>query len=134
MNEVVALNRAGKLNDATVNRFAVREQHANVVAALAFMTEVKAEEIEPLMNSDRLYGLIVACRAARLDWATTNMIIRNRPGCPPATQHEIERGLEIFEALCLSVAQWTIRFGSARIAAENARTDAGAKVSLSHAV
>ena len=134
INHVVALNRAAKLNDSTVNRFAIRGEYTNVVAALAFMTEVKIEEIEPLIQSDRLYGLIVACRAARLDWATTNMIIRNRPGCPPATQHEIERGLEIFEALCLSVAQWTIRFGSARIAAENARTDAGAKVSLSHAV
>ena len=135
MNEVVALNRAGKLNDATVNRFAVREQHANVVAALAFMTEVKAEEIEPLMNSDRLYGLIVACRAARLDWSTTNQIIRTRPRCLPITKRELEQGREVFDALLLSVAQWTIRFGSDRIAAEKRRVDAArAEPGLSHAV
>jgi uncharacterized protein (DUF2336 family) len=119
MNEVVALNRAGKLNDSVVNRFAVRGESETVVAALSFMSEVKIEAIEALMKSDRLYGLIVACRAARLDWATTTQIIRNRPGCPPVTRQELEQGREVFDALLLSVAQWTIRFGSAQIAASN---------------
>ncbi len=63
INEVVALNRAAKLRDTTVNRFAVMGEQAKVVAALAFMTEVKIEDIEPLMKSGRLYGLIVACKA-----------------------------------------------------------------------
>jgi Uncharacterised protein conserved in bacteria (DUF2336) len=115
MNEVVALNRAGKLKDPTVNRFAVRGEHDKVVAALAFMNEVKAEEIEPLMKGGRLYGLIVASKAARLDWSTTTQIIRSRPGCPPVTQRELEQGREVFDALLLSVAQWTIRFGGDRI-------------------
>jgi uncharacterized protein (DUF2336 family) len=117
MNEVVALNRAGKLKDPTVNRFAVRGEQEKVVAALAFMTEVKAEEIEPLMKDGRLYGLIVACKAARLDWSTTTQIIRNRPGCPPVTARELEQGREVFDALLLSVAQWSIRFGGDQIAA-----------------
>jgi uncharacterized protein (DUF2336 family) len=122
-NQVVALNRAGKLNDSMVNRFAARHEYTNVVAALSFMSDVKIEAIEPLIESDRLYGLIVACKAARLSWSTTTMIIRHRPGCPPATQRELEQGLEVFEALLLSVAQWTIRFGSDRIIAKkNDRT------------
>jgi Uncharacterised protein conserved in bacteria (DUF2336) len=105
------------------------------VAALSFMTDVKIEVIESLMRSDRLYGLIVACRAARLSWATTMMIIRSRPECPPATMQELEQGHEVFDALLLSVAQWTIRFGSASIAAEECRKDAaGAELTLSHAV
>jgi len=119
MNEVVALNRAGKLKDPTVNRFAVRGEYDKVVAALAFMTEVKAEQIEPLMRSGRLYGLIVACKAARLDWSTATQIIRNRPGCPPITQRELEQGREVFDALLLSVAQWTLRFGGDRAEAES---------------
>jgi uncharacterized protein (DUF2336 family) len=135
MNEVVALNRAGKLNDSVVNRFAVRGESENVVAALSFMSEVKIEAIEALMKSDRLYGLIVACRAARLDWATTTQIIRNRPGCPPVTRQELEQGREVFDALLLSVAQWTIRFGSASAAAEDHRADAAAAgCALNHAV
>jgi uncharacterized protein (DUF2336 family) len=123
-SEVAALNRAGKLNDSMVNRFAVKQAYVNVVAALSFMSEVKIEAIEPLIKSDRLYGLIVACKAARLDWSTTRMIIHNRPGCPPVTQQELEQGLEVFESMLLSVAQWTIRFGADRIAAKrNNRPD-----------
>ena len=88
--QVLALNREGKLTDSIVNRFAVREDYTNVVAALSFMTDMKIEAIEPLIRSDRLYALIVACRAARLSWSTTTMIVHNRPGCPPVTQRELE--------------------------------------------
>jgi hypothetical protein len=117
-NQVIALNRAGKLNDSMVNRFAVNHEYTNVVAALSFMSDVEIEAIEPLIESARLYGLIVACKAARLSWSTTTMIIRHRPGCPPATQRELEQGLEVFDALLLSVAQWTTRFGSDRALAK----------------
>jgi uncharacterized protein DUF2336 len=116
-NEVDALNRAAKLTDATVNRYAIRGEYTSVIAALSFKTEVKIEAIAPLMNRDRLYGLIVACRAARLSWPTTSTIIHNRPGCPAVSKQELEQGQEVFEALILSVAQWTIRFGADRIAA-----------------
>jgi uncharacterized protein (DUF2336 family) len=117
-SEVVALNRAGKLNDMLVNEFAVKGEYTNVVAALSFMSTVTVEAIEPLISGDRLDGLIVACKAARLSWSTTTMIIRNRPGCRPATKQEMEQGLETFEALLLSAAQRTIRFWSVRVAAK----------------
>ena len=126
-SEVIALNRTGKLNDSTVNRFAVRGEYTSVVAALSLKTDVKIEAIEPLIESDRLYGLIVACKAARLNWSTTTMIIRNRPGCPPATQRECEQAEAVFEGLLLSVAQWTIRFGADRIAANKIAAPAAKK-------
>ena len=53
-NEITALNRSGKLNDGVVNRFAVRSEYINVVAALALKADVKAEAIEPLPDSDRM--------------------------------------------------------------------------------
>ena len=124
-SEVVALNRTGKLGDLIVNRFAVRGEYTLVVAALALKADVKVEAIEPLLDSDRLYGLIVACKAARLNWSTTTMIVRNRPGCPPPTQRELDQCVAIHESLLLSVAQWTIRFGSDRILAK--KNDRAAK-------
>jgi uncharacterized protein (DUF2336 family) len=117
-SEVVALNRTGKLNDSIVNRFAVRGEYTHVVAALALKADVKVEAIEPLLEPDRVYGLIVACKAARLSWSTTTMIVRNRPGCPPSTDRELEQCVAVFESLLLSVAQWTIRWGSDRILAK----------------
>ncbi len=113
--ELDALNRAGKLNDGAVNRFAVRCEYVYVVAALALKADVKPKVIELLLGSDRLYGLVVACKAARLSWSTTTMIVRNRPGCPPPTQRELDQCVAIHESLLLSVAQWTIRWGSDRL-------------------
>ena len=46
ISEIVILNRAGKLSDSVVNRFAVKEKYTNVVAALAFMSEVEIDVIE----------------------------------------------------------------------------------------
>ena len=117
-NEVVALNRTGKLNDSLVNRFAVRGEYTLVVAALALKADVKVEAIEPLLEPDLVYGLIVACKAARLTWSTTTMIVRNRPNCPPSTDRELEQCVAVFESLLLSVAQWTIRWGSDRLLAK----------------
>jgi uncharacterized protein DUF2336 len=109
-SEVSALNRAGNLKDATVNRFAVRQQYDLVIAALSFMSELKIDTVEPLVRGNRLDELIVVCKASRLSWPTTTMIIRNRPGCRPATDRELQQGLAIFESLSLSVAQQTLRF------------------------
>ena len=107
---MVDLNRKGKLNDSSINRFAVCREYANVVAALAFLSGSSIEVIEPLIFSDQLEGLIVTCKAARLNWATTTMIVRNRPGCPPVSHEELERVRATFDVFSLSVAQRTVRF------------------------
>jgi uncharacterized protein (DUF2336 family) len=111
---VLALNRAGKLGDQTINRFAIQGEYSHVIAALSLLSTVKIEAVEPLINNPRPDGLIVACRASRLDWSTAVMILRNRPNCVPLTKQELEQGKEVFETLSLSAAQRTIRFWSAR--------------------
>jgi uncharacterized protein (DUF2336 family) len=117
---VLALNRAGKLGDQTINRFAIQGDYVHIVAALSLLTSVKTDAIEPLIENPRPDGLIVACKAARLNWSTTNMVLRNRLNCRPATRQELDEGKEVFEALSLSSAQRTIRFWSARGSARKA--------------
>jgi uncharacterized protein (DUF2336 family) len=117
---VIALNRAGKLGDQTINRFAIQGDYIHIVAALSLLTSVRTDAIEPLIENPRPDGLIVACKAARLNWSTTNMILRNRPNCRAATRQELDEGKEVFEALSLSSAQRTIRFWSARGSARKA--------------
>jgi uncharacterized protein (DUF2336 family) len=117
---VLALNRAGKLGDQTINRFAMQGEYNHIVASLSLLNSVKIETIEPLITNPRPDGLIVACKASRLDWSTTNMILRNRPHCRPLTKQELENGREVFDALSLSSAQRTIRFWSARGSARKA--------------
>jgi uncharacterized protein (DUF2336 family) len=117
---VLALNREGKLGDQTINRFAMQGEYIHIIAALSLLNSVKIEAIEPLIGNPRPDGLIVACKAARLNWSTTSMILRNRPHCRPLSKQDFENGLEVFDALSLSSAQRTIRFWSARGSARKA--------------
>ncbi|OJU30376.1 MAG: hypothetical protein BGN91_03475 [Nitrobacter sp. 62-13] len=117
---VLALNREGKLGDQTINRFAMQGEYIHIIAALSLLNSVKIEAIEPLIGNPRPDGLIVACKAARLNWSTTSMILRNRPHCRPLSKQDFENGREVFEALSLSSAQRTIRFWSARGSARKA--------------
>jgi uncharacterized protein (DUF2336 family) len=127
---MIELNRTGKLNDTTLNRFAVQRDYTNVVAALSFLSTAAIDAIEPLTKTDGLDGLIVACKAARLNWSTTTMIMRNRPGCAPVSKRRLEQGQEVFEALSLSAAQRTIQFWSAQnVAKKNGRPDSKVAVS-----
>lgn len=109
---VLALNNDGKLADQTVNRFAVRQEQQNLVAALALLATVETETIEPLFDRADGYGLMIACRASRLNWNTTRAILTHRKRAARLAPHDVERRREAFEALALSIAQWTIRFGA----------------------
>ncbi len=108
---VLALSKAGKLNDSSVNRFAVREECANLIAALSLLSDAAIETIETIADP---CGVIVACRASRLNWTTTLSVVRYRCGRQAIPPEDIERRREAFEALPLSIAQRTIRFGSVR--------------------
>jgi Uncharacterised protein conserved in bacteria (DUF2336) len=109
---VLAMNRAGKLGDQTINRFAVQSEYTHVVAALSLLASVTIEVIEPLISDPRPDGLIVACKASRLNWSTTLMVLRNRPKRAPLSKVELEQGKKTFETLSLSAAQRTIKFWS----------------------
>jgi uncharacterized protein (DUF2336 family) len=109
--EVAALNRTGKLRDSAVNRYAAINDYPAVIAALALLSDVAIETIESLMDDERLADLLVACKASRLSWATTSMILRGRPGCAPVSADEMDEDRKRFDKLVLSEAQWKIRFG-----------------------
>jgi uncharacterized protein (DUF2336 family) len=109
-SRIVALNNSGKLNDSTVNRFALRREATNVLASLSVLSGATIEAIEPLMEEKSCDGLIVACRASRLSWQTTLAIIRSR-SVSQLSEQELAHSKEKFERLLLSTAQRTVRFG-----------------------
>lgn len=106
---VAVLSRTGKLNDSTVNRFAIKQEYANVVAALVLLSGASVETIAPLMDEAGGEGLIIACRASRLNWQTTSAILNNRH-VPPLSKQQLEDARQMFEMLLVSTAQYTIRF------------------------
>jgi hypothetical protein len=108
--EIVALSRVGKLNDSTVNRFAIRGETANLLTALSVLSGAPIEIIEHVMVDDDCEGLVMACRASRLNWSTALAILSNRSGARLSFA-ERERAQRIFETLLLSTSQWTVRWG-----------------------
>ena len=106
---VDTLNRVGKLNDSTVNAFAIRRDYANLVAALSVLSGARIEAIEPLLEEGSGEGLIIACRACRLNWQTTLAVIKSRPA-PQLSKEQLELGRTLFETLYVSAAQYTMRF------------------------
>ena len=111
---MLALSKTGKLSDSAVNRFAVHRERENLVAALSLLATVAIETIESLMEESDGYGLMVTCRASRLNWQTAVAVISNRSCARRFGGQELEQLKAAYEALCLSVAQRTIRFGTAR--------------------
>lgn len=125
--EIVALNRVGKLNDSTVNRFAIRGETANLLTALSVLSGTPIEIVEHVMTDDDCEGLVMACRASRLNWQTTLAILCNRGGTRLSFA-EREHAQHIFETLLLSTSQWTVRWGEiAANAKTNDRAHRGAK-------
>lgn len=108
--EIVALNRVGKLNDSTVNRFAIRGETANLLTAISVLSGTPIEIIEHVMTDNDCEGIVMACRASRLNWPTTLAILSNR-GRTRLSFAERERAQHIFETLLLSTSQWTVRWG-----------------------
>jgi uncharacterized protein (DUF2336 family) len=106
---VVVLNKSGQLNDSSVNRFAIRREYPNVIAALTLLSGATVEIIAPLMAEESGNGLIIACRGSRLNWQTTAAVLNNRR-VPPLSKEQLARCKEVFEALYVSSAQYTIRF------------------------
>ena len=129
--EIVALNRVGKLNDSTVNRFAIRGEIANLFTALSVLSGAPIEIVEHVMTDDDCEGLVMACRASRLNWQTTLAILSNRGG-PRLSFAERERAQHIFETLLLSTSQWTVRWGEIAATANTSdRGNRGAKMGAS---
>jgi len=120
--EIIALNRVGKLNDSTVNRFAIRGETANLFTALSVLSGAPIEIVEHVMADDDCEGLVMACRASRLNWTTTLAILSNRSGTRLSFAQR-ERAQHIFETLLLSTSQWTVRWGE--IAASACTNDPG---------
>jgi uncharacterized protein (DUF2336 family) len=108
--EIVALSRIGKLNDQAVNRFAIRGETASLFTALSVLSGAPTEIIEHVMAEEDCEGLVMACRASRLNWTTTLAILSNRGGVR-LTFAERKRAQQMFEALLLSTSQWTVRWG-----------------------
>jgi len=81
-----------------------------LLTALSVLSGTPIEIVEHVMTDGDCEGLVMACRASRLNWQTTLAILSNR-SWTRLSFAERERAQLVFETLLLSTSQWTVRWG-----------------------
>ena len=77
---VLALHRAGELDESALLGFAKAFKYEESIAALSAMTGVKIATMDRLITSDRYDPILIAGKAVNLEWATVRALILLRLG------------------------------------------------------
>lgn len=104
------LNRNAKLNERVLESFAKDRKHEEMVSTIALFCGAPVGLIERLMTNIQSDGLIVACKCAKLSWATTREILRVRFSHHVASDQELDEAKTSFLALSQATAQRAFRF------------------------
>ncbi|MGL3212281.1 DUF2336 domain-containing protein [Bradyrhizobium sp. BR 1433] len=112
---VLALHRAGELNEATVAGFAKAFKYEECVAALAAMAGVKIVTLDRLISGDRYDPILIASKTIGFEWPTVRALILMRlgPNRVPSPA-DIEGARVNFVRLMPSTAQRVVEFWKSR--------------------
>jgi len=91
---ILALHRAGELNEAALLGFAKAHQYEESIAALSAMSGVKIATVDGLIAGDRHDPVLIVGKAVGLEWATVRALILLRLGpnrVPSPTDMETAR-------------------------------------------
>ncbi len=112
---ILALHRAGELNESALLGFAKARNYEESVAALSAMSGVNIATLDRLMAGDRHDPILIVGKAAGLEWATVRALILLRLGparLPSAT--DIEKVRSNFMRLMPSTAERVVGFWRTR--------------------
>ena len=110
---VNSMQKQGTLNEATVLAFANARSYEETVAALGALCSTSVEFLEPLITSTD--GLLVACKAARLNWPTAKAILEGWILRLPITESALSDAKKDYFKLSEDSAQRTLGFWKARV-------------------
>jgi uncharacterized protein (DUF2336 family) len=77
---VASLQHDKALLKAKLVEFAAAEQFEEVVAGLAALTGLKVEAVEQCLTNGDKGGILILCRAIKLEWATVSVILTLESG------------------------------------------------------
>ncbi|MGY3485964.1 uncharacterized protein (DUF2336 family) [Bradyrhizobium sp. USDA 4011] len=112
---ILALHRAGELNEAAVAGFAKAFKYEECVASLAAMTGVKIVTLDRLISGDRYDPILIASKTIGFEWPTVRALILMRlgPNRVPSPA-DIEGARVNFVRLMPSTAQRVVDFWKSR--------------------
>jgi uncharacterized protein (DUF2336 family) len=111
---VALLEKRGELNEGALRSFAQQRKYEETVVALARLSRSGIEVVRPLMQSLRHDGVLVACKAAELDWETVGAILHCRYMGGSASSLELTKAQEQFAAMNRETARRLLRLWQVR--------------------
>jgi uncharacterized protein (DUF2336 family) len=112
---ILALHRAGELNENALLGFAKGHKYEESVAALSAMSGVKIATLDRLVAGDRQDPVLIVGKAIGLEWATVRALILLRLGpSRVASPTDIENARVNFTRLMPSTAERVVSFWQVR--------------------
>jgi len=111
---------AKKLNEQAVAGFAARGLYAETLVGLARLCAAPTELIVRLVQNPSPEGLLLACKAAGLEWPTVAAILAVRKGRVSMAAEDTEEASANYVRLSLATAQRVLRFWLVRGVASRA--------------
>jgi uncharacterized protein (DUF2336 family) len=112
---ILALHRAGELNEAALLGFAKAHQYEESIAALAAMSAVNIATLDRLIAAERFDPILIVGKAVSLEWATVRALILLRLGPNRvASAVDIESARVNFARLMPSTAERVVGFWKTR--------------------
>jgi uncharacterized protein (DUF2336 family) len=111
---VLALHRAGDLNEATLATFCGGGKYEETVAALAALTKVPIEVVDRLMAGAQADPVLILCKATELSWPTVKAVITSRQSAAGTSTQGLDGAFANYGRLSPSTAQRVVRFWQLR--------------------
>ena len=112
---ILALHRAGELNEAALLGFAKAHKYEEAVATLAAMSGVKIATLDRLIAGDRFDPILIVGKTIGLEWATVRALIMLRLGPNRvASPADIEGARVNFARLMPATAERVVGFWRAK--------------------
>jgi uncharacterized protein (DUF2336 family) len=111
---IAALKTAGQLGEAAVLDFANKGQYPYVVAALSTLCGAPLPLVDDLLQSKHREAILIACKAAELEWPTVRSILNCRAIPGRMSDLDADMARADFRRLSPGGAQRVLRFWQVR--------------------
>jgi uncharacterized protein (DUF2336 family) len=111
---VLALHRAGAVNEAMLAGFCAEGNYEQAVVGLAALAKVPIDVASRLMEGDKPDPVLILCKAAGLGWPTVKALIMVRPETTGTSSQGLDDAFANYSRLSPSTAQRVVRFWQVR--------------------
>jgi uncharacterized protein (DUF2336 family) len=111
---VLALDRAGSLNEAAVAAFSAEGKYEETVVALATLAKVPVSVVDRLLGGDQPDAVLILCKAMAFGWPTVKAIITLQIDGNAMLGRDIDNAFGDYSRLSESTAQRVVKFWQVR--------------------